>query len=295
MNDDILRDVRVLDFTTIVSGHIDAAAADSWRRSYQDRASRGDFIRTQHRFARAERILRSSKLRHRKVSRSICANLARWSWFGNSRLNLTCWSRTRGRRDAAARPGLRDRRETQLTLVYCSISALGSMVRGDAQRLCADAARGGGGLRLWSSVVSGWARAALNTGIYVGDVLAVHKRSVRSIRAARARAQRSRRLYRSRDDGRRARHALSTSFRRPQVPQKKRANTFQPTARERRLYNDSGGQQNNFEDLARAVGHPNGWLIAFRRRESRSANGRRSCRCSRNGLRLEPPMSANRY
>jgi crotonobetainyl-CoA:carnitine CoA-transferase CaiB-like acyl-CoA transferase len=99
----------------------------------------------------------------------------------------------------------------------------------------------------------------LNTGIYVGDVLGgTHAfGAIQSALLARERYGRGDFIDLSMMDG--VLGMLIYEFQEAQFPQPKRANTFQPTRTRDGFIMIAAVKPNNFEALARAVGHPE-WM-----------------------------------
>jgi crotonobetainyl-CoA:carnitine CoA-transferase CaiB-like acyl-CoA transferase len=113
----------------------------------------------------------------------------------------------------------------------------------------------------------------LNTGIYVGDVLGGTYAfgAIQSALLARERSGRGDCIDLAMMDG--VLGMLIYEFQEAQFPQKKRANTFQPTRAKDGYVMIACVKQNNFEALARAVGHPE-WMDdpRFGDAKGRSAN-----------------------
>jgi crotonobetainyl-CoA:carnitine CoA-transferase CaiB-like acyl-CoA transferase len=113
----------------------------------------------------------------------------------------------------------------------------------------------------------------LNTGIYVGDVLGGTYAfgAIQSALLARERTGRGDCIDLSMMDG--VLGMLIYEFQEAQFPQLKRANTFQPTRAKDGFVMIAAVKPNNFEALARAVGHPE-WMSddRFANAKGRAAN-----------------------
>jgi len=144
-------------------------------------------------------------------------------------------------------------------LVYCSISGFGQRGPWATRSAYAPMLHAASGFDVVNLSYQTGLERPLNTGIYVGDVLGgTHAfGAIQSALLARERTGRGDCIYLSMMDG--VLGMLIYEFQEAQFPQKKRANVFQPTRAKDGFIMIAAVKPNNFEALARAVGHPE-WM-----------------------------------
>jgi CoA:oxalate CoA-transferase len=158
-------------------------------------------------------------------------------------------------------------------LVYCSISGFGQSGPWATRSAYAPMLHAASGFDLVNMSYQDGLERPLNTGIYVGDVLGGTYAfgAIQSALLARERTGRGDCIDLSMMDG--VLGMLIYEFQEAQFPQKKRNNTFQPTRARDGFVMIAAVKQNNFEALARAVGHPE-WMAdsRFATAKGRAAN-----------------------
>ncbi len=258
MNGEILAGVRVLDFTTIVSGpYCTRLLADIGAEVIKIEPPEGDFIRTQP-------PLRSGKSAY--FAHLNCGKKSMAIDFRDADA-IAVIRELAARSDVVVenfRPGVMSRLGLDYAtlaadnprLVYCSISGFGQRGPWATRSAYAPMLHAASGFDLVNLSYQNGLERPLNTGIYVGDVLGgTHAfGAIQSALFARERSGRGDCIDLSMMDG--VLGMLIYEFQEAQFPQKKRANTFQPTRAKDGFIMLAAVKPNNFEALARAVGHP---------------------------------------
>ncbi|MDO8431254.1 MAG: CoA transferase [Candidatus Binatus sp.] len=261
MNNEILGGVRVLDFTTIVSGpYCTRLLADLGAEVIKIEPPEGDFIRTQ------------PPLRNGKSAYFAHLNCGKKSIALDFRESeaIALIRELAAKSDVVVenfRPGVMQRLGLDYAalaagnprLVYCSISGFGQRGPWATRSAYAPMLHAASGFDLVNLSYQNGLERPLNTGIYVGDVLGgTHAfGAIQSALLARERSGRGDCIDLSMMDG--VLGMLIYEFQEAQFPQKKRANTFQPTRAKDGFIMIAAVKPNNFEALARAVGHPE-WM-----------------------------------
>jgi CoA:oxalate CoA-transferase len=258
VSNEILGGVRVLDFTTIVSGpHCTRLLADLGAEVIKIEPPEGDFNRWQPPL----RAGTSAYFAHLNCGeRSLAIDLRQPEAVELVR-ELAVKSDVIVEN---SRPGVMQRLGLDYAtlaplngrLVYCSIGQKGPWATRSAYAPMLHAASGFDLVDL--SYQNGIERP-LNTGIYVGDVLGGSYAfgAIQSALLARERSGRGDFIDLSMFDG--VLGMLVYEFQEAQFPQKKPANTIQPTRAKDGFVMIAAVKPNNFEALARAVGHPE-WM-----------------------------------
>ncbi|MGC1400527.1 CaiB/BaiF CoA transferase family protein [Candidatus Binatus sp.] len=261
MSNDILSGVRVLDFTTIVSGpYCTRLLADLGAEVIKIEPPEGDFIRTQPPI----RAGRSAYFAHLNCGKkSLAIDLRR---TGASELVQQLAAKS----DVVvenSRPGVMRRLGLDYAtlasmnprLVYCSISGFGQSGPWATRSAYAPMLHAASGFDLVNMSYQNGLERPLNTGIYVGDVLGGTYAfgAIQSALLARERSGRGDRIDLAMMDG--LLSMLIYEFQEAQLPPMKRTNTFQPTRAKDGFIMIAAVKPNNFEALARAVGHPE-WM-----------------------------------
>jgi CoA:oxalate CoA-transferase len=275
VNNEILSGVRVLDFTTIVSGpYCTRLLADLGAEVIKIEPPEGDFIRTQP----PMRAGKSAYFAHLNCGKKSLA------------IDLRQTGATELIRELAAtsdvvvensRPGVMQRLGLDYAtlarlnprIVYCSISGFGQSGPWATRSAYAPMLHAASGFDLVNLSYQDGLERPLNTGIYVGDVLGGTYAfgAIQSALLARERRGQGDCIDLSMMDG--VLGMLIYEFQEAQFPQKKRANTFQPTRAKDGFVMIAAVKPNNFEALARAVGHPE-WTAdpRFATAKGRAAN-----------------------
>jgi CoA:oxalate CoA-transferase len=275
MNNEILGGVRVLDFTTIVSGpYCTRLLADLGAEVIKIEPPEGDFIRTQPPI-RAGKSAYFAHLNCGKKSLAVDLHQA-------AAIDLV--QQLAARSDVLvenSRPGVMQRLGLDYAtlarqnprLVYCSISGFGQSGPWATRSAYAPMLHAASGFDLVNLSYQDGLERPLNTGIYVGDVLGGTYAfgAIQSALLARERSGRGDCIDLSMMDG--VLGMLIYEFQEAQFPQTRRANTFQPTRAKNGFIMIAAVKPNNFEALARAVGHPE-WMAdpCFGTAKGRSAN-----------------------
>jgi CoA:oxalate CoA-transferase len=261
VSNDILSGVRVLDFTTIVSGpYCTRLLADLGAEVIKIEPPEGDFIRTQPPI----RAGRSAYFAHLNCGKkSLAIDLRR---TGASELVQQLAAKS----DVVvenSRPGVMRRLGLDYAtlasmnprLVYCSISGFGQSGPWATRSAYAPMLHAASGFDLVNMSYQNGLERPLNTGIYVGDVLGGTYAfgAIQSALLARERSGRGDRIDLAMMDG--LLSMLIYEFQEAQLPPMKRTNTFQPTRAKDGFIMIAAVKPNNFEALARAVGHPE-WM-----------------------------------
>ena len=261
MNDEILGGVRVLDFTTIVSGpYCTRLLADLGAEVIKIEPPEGDFIRTQPPI----RAGKSAYFAHLNCGKkSIAIDL-------RQRGAVELVQELAAKSDVLvenSRPGVMARLALDYAtlaklnprLVYCSISGFGQSGPWATRSAYAPMLHAASGFDLVNLSYQNGLERPLNTGIYVGDVLGGTYAfgAIQSALLARERSGRGDCIDLSMMDG--VLGMLIYEFQEAQFPQKRRNNTFQPTRAKDGFIMIAAVKQNNFEALARAIGHPE-WM-----------------------------------
>ena len=252
MDNEILGGVRVLDFTTIVSGpYCTRLLADLGAEVIKIEPPEGDFIRMQPPI----RAGKSAYFAHlncgKKSSRDrSAASLKR----GELMRELAAKSDVvveNYRPGVMARLGLDYATLEKLNprIVYCSISGFGQTGPWAKRSAYAPMLHAASGFDLVNLGYQNGLERPLNTGIMVGDVLGgTYAFGAIQTALLGARAHGPRRLHRSRDDGRLL-GMLTYEFQEAQFPQREQANTFQPTRAKDGFIMIAAVKPNNFEAL----------------------------------------------
>jgi CoA:oxalate CoA-transferase len=261
MNDDILAGVRVLDFTTIVSGpYCTRLLADLGAEVIKVEPPEGDYIRTQP----PTRDGRSAYFAHLNCGKkSLAVDLKR---PGAPELMRELADRC----DVVvenSRPGVMQRlgldyatlSDRNPRIVYCSISGFGQTGPWAGRSAYAPILHAASGFDMVNLSYQAGLKAPLKTGIYIGDVLG-GTYAFGAIQAA---------LYRRERTGRGEYIDLAMldamlgmliyEFQEAQFPVSKQAKGFPPTRTSDGYVMIAFVKPNNFEATARAVGHPE-WI-----------------------------------
>jgi len=258
VNNDILDGVRVLDFTTIVSGpYCTRLLADLGAEVIKLEPPEGDFIRTQP----PMRAGKSAYFAHLNCGKKSLAIDLRQAGAIELVQQLAAKS------DVVvenARPGVMQRlgldyatlAPTNPRLVYCSISGFGQTGPWATRSAYAPMLHAASGFDLVNLSYQDGLERPLNTGIYVGDVLGGTYAfgAIQSALLARERSGRGDCIDLSMMDG--VLGMLIYEFQEAQFPQKKKNNTFQPTRAKDGYIMIAAVKPNNFDALWRAIGHP---------------------------------------
>ncbi len=261
MNNDILGGVRVLDFTTIVSGpYCTRLLSDLGAEVIKIEPPEGDFIRTQPPI----RAGKSAYFAHLNCGKKSLAIDLRQP----GAIELT--QQLAAKSDVLvenSRPGVMQRLGLDYatlaalnpSLVYCSISGFGQSGPWATRSAYAPMLHAASGFDLVNLSYQDGLERPLNTGIYVGDVLGGTYAfgAIQSALLARERTGRGDCIDLSMMDG--VLGMLIYEFQEAQFPQKKRNNTFQATRAKDGFIMIAAVKPNNYEALARAVGHPE-WM-----------------------------------
>ena len=258
MSDAILNGVRVLDFTTIVSGpYCTRLLADLGAEVIKLEPPEGDFIRTQP----PMRSGKSAYFAHLNCGKQSLAIDLRQAGAIELVQQLAAKS------DVVvenARPGVMQRLGLDYAtlapanprLVYCSISGFGQSGPWATRSAYAPMLHAASGFDLVNLSYQNGLERPLNTGIYVGDVLGGTYAfgAIQSALLARERSGRGDYIDLSMMDG--VLGMLIYEFQEAQFPQKKKNNTFQPTRAKDGYIMIAAVKANNFAALWRAIGHP---------------------------------------
>ncbi len=258
MNNEILGGVRVLDFTTIVSGpYCTRLLADLGAEVIKIEPPEGDFIRTQPPL----RAGKSAYFAHLNCGKKSLAIDLRQT----GAIELVHQLATKS--DVVvenSRPGVMLRLNLDYAtvakfnprIVYCSISGFGQSGPWATRSAYAPMLHAASGFDLVNLSYQNGLERPLNTGIYVGDVLGGTYAfgAIQSALLARERSGRGDCIDLSMMDG--VLGMLIYEFQEAQFPQKKLANTFQPTRAKDGFVMIAAVKPNNFEALAQAVGRP---------------------------------------
>jgi CoA:oxalate CoA-transferase len=261
MLNEILGGVRVLDFTTIVSGpYCTRLLADLGAEVIKLEPPEGDFIRSQPPlrdgksayFAHLNCGKKSLAIDlHQPEAIAIVHELAATAdvIVENSRPGVM----HRLHLDYAEIAKLNPR------IVYCSISGFGQHGPWATRSAYAPMLHAVSGFDLVNLSYQNGLERPLNTGIYVGDVLGGTQAfgAIQSALLARERTGRGDYIDLSMMDG--VLGMLIYEFQEAQFPQPRRANTFQPTRAKDGFVMIAAVKPNNFAALAAAVGHPE-WM-----------------------------------
>ena len=275
MNKEILGGVRVLDFTSIVSGpYCTRLLADLGAEVIKIEPPEGDFIRTQA----PMRAGKSAYFAHLNCGKKSLAIDLRQATAIDLVQQLAAKSDVLVEN---SRPGVMQRLGLGYAtlalqnprLVYCSISGFGQGGPWATRSAYAPMLHAASGFDLVNLSYQDGLERPLNTGIYVGDVLGGTYAfgAIQSALLARERTGRGDCIDLSMMDG--VLGMLIYEFQEAQFPQKKQNNTFQPTRAKDGFVMIAAVKQNNFEALARAVSHPE-WMTdpRFGTAKGRSGN-----------------------
>jgi CoA:oxalate CoA-transferase len=275
VSNDILGGVRVIDFTTIVSGpYCTRLLADLGAEVIKIEPPEGDFIRTQP----PMRAGKSAYFAHLNCGKkSLAIDLHRAG-------AIELVQQLAAKSDVVvenSRPGVMQRlgldyatlARTNPRIVYCSISGFGQSGPWATRSAYAPMLHAASGFDLVNLSHQDGIERPLNTGIYVGDVLGGTYAfgAIQSALLARERSGRGDCIDLSMMDG--VLGMLIYEFQEAQFPQKKKNNTFQPTRAKDGFIMIAAVKPNNFEALARAVGHVE-WMddARFATAKGRAAN-----------------------
>lgn len=261
MNNEILGGVRVLDLTSIVSGpYCTRLLADLGAEVIKIEPPEGDFVRMQ------------PPLRSGKSAYFAHLNCGKKSVAIDLRRPGACdLVREMARKCDVlvenSRPGVMRRlgldyaalAESNPRLVYCSISGFGQSGPWASRSAYAPMLHAASGFDLVNLSHQDGLERPLNTGIYVGDVLGGTYAfgAIQAALLSRERTGRGDYIDLSMLDG--VLGMLIYEFQEAQFPQTGKTPTFQPTRTRDGFVMIAAVKPNNFEALARAVGHPE-WL-----------------------------------
>ena len=275
MNNEILSGVRVIDFTTIVSGpYCTRLLADLGAEVIKIEPPEGDFIRTQPPI----RAGKSAYFAHLNCGKKSVAIDLRQSGASELIRELAAKSDVvveNSRPGVMQRLGLDYATLARLNprIVYCSISGFGQSGPWATRSAYAPMLHAASGFDLVNLAYQNGLERPLNTGIYVGDVLGGTYAfgAIQSALLARERTGRGDCIDLAMMDG--ILSMLIYEFQEAQLPPMKRTNTFQPTRAKDGFIMIAAVKPNNYEALARAVGHPE-WLTdpRFATARGRAAN-----------------------
>src|SRR5271169_84880 len=275
MDNEILSGVRVLDFTTIVSGpYCTRLLADLGAEVIKVEPPEGDFIRTQPPI----RAGKSAYFAHLNCGKKSLAIDLRQAGASELMGELAASSDVvveNSRPGVMRRLGLDYATLARLNprIVYCSISGFGQSGPWAERSAYAPMLHAASGFDLVNLSYQDGLERPLNTGIYVGDVLGGTYAfgAIQSALLARASSGRGDCIDLSMMDG--VLGMLIYEFPEAQFPQKKKNNTFQPTRARDGFIMIAAVKPNNYEALARAVGHPE-WMddARFATAKGRAAN-----------------------
>ncbi|HVC43544.1 MAG TPA: CoA transferase [Candidatus Binataceae bacterium] len=258
MNSEILGGVRVLDFTTIVSGpHCTRLLADLGAEVIKIEPPEGDFVRTQPPL----RAGKSAYFAHLNCGKkSVAIDLRQPGAVDLIReLATKCDVVVEN-----SRPGVMGRmgldyaaiEKINPRIVYCSISGFGQTGPWAKRSAYAPMLHAASGFDLVNLSHQNGLDRPLNTGIYVGDVLGGTYAfgAIQSALLARERTGRGDHVDLAMMDG--VLGMLVYEFQEAQFPQKKKNNIFQPTRAKDGFVMIAAVKPNNFAALWRAIGHP---------------------------------------
>ena len=275
MNNEILSGVRVLDFTTIVSGpYCTRLLADLGAEVIKIEPPEGDFIRTQP----PMRAGKSAYFAHLNCGKKSIAIDLRQPGAAELVRELAAKSDVvveNSRPGVMRRLGLDYATLERLNprIVYCAISGFGQSGPWATRSAYAPMLHAASGFDLVNLGYQEGLERPLNTGIFVGDVLGGTYAfgAIQSALLARERTGRGDSIDLSMMDG--VLGMLIYEFQEAQFPQTRRAPTFQPTRAKDGFVMIAAVKQNNYVDLARAVGHPE-WMDdeRFATARARAAN-----------------------
>jgi CoA:oxalate CoA-transferase len=253
--------VRVLDFTTIVSGpYCTRLLADLGAEVIKLEPPEGDFIRVQPPL----RAGKSAYFAHLNCGKKSLALDLRQP----AAIELV--HQLAAKSDVVvenSRPGVMQRLRLDYPtlakinprIVYCSISGFGQHGPWAKRSAYAPMLHAASGFDLVNLSYQDNIERPLNTGIYVGDILGGSHAfgAIQSALLSRERTGRGDYIDLSMMDG--VLGMLVYEFQEAQFPQRKRANTFQPTRAKDGFVMIAAVKPNNFAALATAVGHPE-WM-----------------------------------
>ena len=250
--------MRVLDFTTIVSGpYCTRLLADLGAEVIKIEPPEGDFIRTQPPI----RAGKSAYFAHLNCGKKSLAIDLRQPGAIELVQQLAAKSDVlveNSRPGVMQRLGLNYATLAKLNsrLVYCSISGFGQSGPWATRSAYAPMLHAASGFDLVNLSYQNGLERPLNTGIFVGDVLGGTYAfgAIQSALLARERTGRGDSIDLSMMDG--VLGMLIYEFQEAQFPQSKRTNAFQPTRAKDGFIMIAAVKPNNFEALGRAVGHP---------------------------------------
>lgn len=265
MHNEVLGDVRVLDFTTIVSGpYCTRLLADLGAEVIKIEPPDGDFIRTQPPL----RSGKSAYFAHLNCGKKSVALDLQKPCAAEIARALAAKSDVvveNGRPGVMAKLGLDYSMLACINprLVYCSISGFGQTGPWAKRSAYAPMLHAASGFDLLNLSYQPGLERPLNTGIYVGDVLGGTYAfgAIQTALLNRERTGRGDHVDLSMIDAMLG--MMIYEFQEAQFPQSKRATTFQPTRAKDGFIMIAAVKPNNFEALARAVGHPE-WMRDLR-------------------------------
>ena len=258
MSSDLLGDIRVLDFTTIVSGpHCTRLLADLGAEVIKVEPPEGDFVRVQ------------PPLRDGKSAYFASLNCGKKSIA----IDLRKPEASALMRELAAkcdvvvensRPGVMQRlgldyptlEKIHPRIVYCSISGFGQTGPWSRRSAYAPMLHAASGFDLVNLAHQEGMERPLNAGIMVGDILGGTYAfgAIQSALFARERTGRGNYIDLAMIDG--LLSMLTYEFQEAQFPQPKRPSIFQPTRAKDGYIMIAAVKPNNFAALWRAIGHP---------------------------------------
>jgi len=274
-SEEILGGVRVLDFTTIVSGpHCTRLLADLGAEVIKIEPPEGDFIRVQP-------PIRDSKSAYFASLNCGKKSLALDLKTPEAIEIIHGLATTADVIVENSRPGVMDRlglgyaalSKLNPRLVYCSISGFGQTGPWAKRSAYAPMLHAASGYDLVNLSYQNGLERPLNTGIYVGDVLGGTYAfgAIQSALLKRERSGSGDYIDLAMMDG--LLGMLIYEYQEAQFPPRPRVTTFQPTRAKDGYVMIASVKPNNFDSLARAVGHPE-WLSdpRFNSLRSRSEN-----------------------
>jgi crotonobetainyl-CoA:carnitine CoA-transferase CaiB-like acyl-CoA transferase len=258
MDNEILTGLRVLDFTTIVSGpYCTRLLADLGAEVIKIEPPEGDFVRTQPPM-RSGKSAYFASLNCGKKSLAIDLRQPEASELIRELAAKSDVVVENSRPGVMKRLGLDYATLDKINprIVYCSISGFGQNGPWAKRSAYAPMLHAASGFDLVNMSHQNGLERPLNTGIYVGDVLGGTTAfgAIQTALLSRERTGRGDYIDLAMMDG--VLGMLIYEFQEAQFPQMKKANTFQPTRTKDGFVMIAAVKPNNFEALWRAIGHP---------------------------------------